>query len=182
MDDALASVADADDHVRDFRAWALGTALLRGRTGAAADLTFVDGTGATIARQITRAPESGLPVRFGNLPTLFALLEARPVERSGRTIGVIGFNVWMTAISRQLDEAVDRFRASKGIVLDLRGNPGGVIGLGPYEAVNRADPRSSRATTYNNLRDLVQAGPPAAAADLQAEESRAELAKLRDES
>lgn len=27
-----------------------------------------------------------------------------------------------------------------------------------YEAVNRIDPRSSRATTYNNLRDLVQAG------------------------
>jgi Fur family peroxide stress response transcriptional regulator len=27
-----------------------------------------------------------------------------------------------------------------------------------YEAVNRLDPRSSRATTYNNLRDLVQAG------------------------
>src|SRR6476619_7888160 len=26
------------------------------------------------------------------------------------------------------------------------------------EAVNRMDPRSSRATTYNNLRDLVQAG------------------------
>ena len=26
------------------------------------------------------------------------------------------------------------------------------------EAVNRLDPRSSRATTYNNLRDLVQAG------------------------
>ena len=27
-----------------------------------------------------------------------------------------------------------------------------------YEAVNGVDPRSSRATTYNNLRDLVQAG------------------------
>ena len=27
-----------------------------------------------------------------------------------------------------------------------------------YKAVNRADPRSSRATTYNNLRDLVRAG------------------------
>jgi Fur family peroxide stress response transcriptional regulator len=26
------------------------------------------------------------------------------------------------------------------------------------EVINRADPRSSRATTYNNLRDLVQAG------------------------
>ncbi|MGD0012486.1 MAG: transcriptional repressor [Terriglobia bacterium] len=27
-----------------------------------------------------------------------------------------------------------------------------------FEAVNRKDPRCSRATTYNNLRDLVQAG------------------------
>jgi Fe2+ or Zn2+ uptake regulation protein len=27
-----------------------------------------------------------------------------------------------------------------------------------FAAVNRADPRCSRATTYNNLRDLVQAG------------------------
>lgn len=27
-----------------------------------------------------------------------------------------------------------------------------------FEAVNRVDPRSSRATTYNNLRDLVRAG------------------------
>ena len=27
-----------------------------------------------------------------------------------------------------------------------------------FEAVNRLDPRSSRATIYNNLRDLVQAG------------------------
>ena len=27
-----------------------------------------------------------------------------------------------------------------------------------FEAVNRAAPRSSRATTYNNLRDLVKAG------------------------
>jgi Fe2+ or Zn2+ uptake regulation protein len=27
-----------------------------------------------------------------------------------------------------------------------------------FEAVNRVDPRSSRATTYNNLRDLVEGG------------------------
>lgn len=27
-----------------------------------------------------------------------------------------------------------------------------------FEGVNRLDPRSSRATTYNNLRDLVEAG------------------------
>jgi hypothetical protein len=127
VDDALASVSDADDHVRDFRAWALGTALLRGRTGTSTSLTFVDGAGAATDRQITRTPEPGHPVRFGNLPTLFARLDARSVERHGRTIGVISFNVWMTAISRPLDEAIDRFRSSKGLVLDLRGNPGGYL-------------------------------------------------------
>src|SRR5262249_15981121 len=122
-----ASVADADDHVRDFRAWALGTALLRGRTGTPAELTFVDGSGTPLARQLVRAPEPGHAVKFGNLPTLFARLDAESVQRSGKTIGVIRFNVWMTAISRSLDEAVDRFRSSNGIVLDLRGNPGGVL-------------------------------------------------------
>jgi Fur family peroxide stress response transcriptional regulator len=37
-------------------------------------------------------------------------------------------------------------------------NPGHPTAAEIFEGVNRLDPRSSRATTYNNLRDLVQAG------------------------
>ncbi len=37
-------------------------------------------------------------------------------------------------------------------------NPGHPTAAEIFEAVNRIDPRSSRATTYNNLRDLVEAG------------------------
>jgi Fur family peroxide stress response transcriptional regulator len=40
-------------------------------------------------------------------------------------------------------------------LLDHHGHP---TAAEIYDAVNRADPRSSRATTYNNLRDLVEAG------------------------
>ena len=40
----------------------------------------------------------------------------------------------------------------------LRKHTGHPTAAGIFAAVNRADPRSSRATTYNNLRDLVQAG------------------------
>jgi Fe2+ or Zn2+ uptake regulation protein len=40
-------------------------------------------------------------------------------------------------------------------LMDHRGHP---TAAEIFEAVNRVDPRSSRATTYNNLRDLVQAG------------------------
>lgn len=40
----------------------------------------------------------------------------------------------------------------------LRGQAGHPTALEIFKAVNRADPRTSRATTYNNLRDLVRAG------------------------
>jgi Fur family peroxide stress response transcriptional regulator len=40
----------------------------------------------------------------------------------------------------------------------LTGDHGHPTAAEIFEAVNRMHPRSSRATTYNNLRDLVQAG------------------------
>src|SRR6478752_6637277 len=40
----------------------------------------------------------------------------------------------------------------------LMGHPSHPTAAEIFEAVNRVDPRSSRATTYNNLRDLVEAG------------------------
>jgi Fur family peroxide stress response transcriptional regulator len=45
-----------------------------------------------------------------------------------------------------------------GVLAFLMGHPGHPTAAEIFEAVNRLDPRSSRATTYNNLRDLVQAG------------------------
>jgi Fur family peroxide stress response transcriptional regulator len=40
----------------------------------------------------------------------------------------------------------------------LRDHKGHPTAAEIFEAVNRVDPRSSRATTYNNLRDLVKVG------------------------
>ena len=40
----------------------------------------------------------------------------------------------------------------------LMNHPGHPTAAEIFKAVNRSDPRCSRATTYNNLRDLVQAG------------------------
>jgi Fe2+ or Zn2+ uptake regulation protein len=40
----------------------------------------------------------------------------------------------------------------------LMGHTGHPTAAEIFQAVNRSDPRCSRATTYNNLRDLVQAG------------------------
>ncbi len=125
--DALAAIGDGPDHLRGFQAWALGTALLRGRAGDSADLGFLDGQGRQVARTLVRTPPRGQPVKLGHLPTMFARLDSQSIARDGRTFGVIGFNVWMTPISRPFDEAMDRLRAADGLVIDLRGNPGGVL-------------------------------------------------------
>ena len=45
--------------------------------------------------------------------------------------------------------------AVMAFLMDHKGHP---TAAEIFAAVNRVDPRSSRATTYNNLRDLVKAG------------------------
>jgi carboxyl-terminal processing protease len=83
-----------------------------------------------VTAAVKREPEAGSPVTVGNLPTMFVRLESsRHATPAGRTAGVIGFNVWMTAVDPLFQKAIDGFRDADGIVIDLRGNPGGLAGM-----------------------------------------------------
>lgn len=63
------------------------------------------------------------------------------------------------AIKRSLEERGLRCTPQRHAVMAfLMQHAGHPTAAEIFEAVNRIDPRSSRATTYNNLRDLVQAG------------------------
>ena len=63
------------------------------------------------------------------------------------------------AIKRSLQGSGLRCTAQRyalmAFLMDYKGHP---TAAEIFDAVNRVDPRSSRATTYNNLRDLVKAG------------------------
>jgi len=67
--------------------------------------------------------------------------------------------MYTEAIKRSLVRAGLRCTAQRYAVMaclmDHKGHP---TAAEIFEAVNRVDPLSSRATTYNNLRDLVKAG------------------------
>ena len=103
---------------------------LRGPSGSRVDVTFEDGSGAPIALSLERHAEAGQAVTVGNLPTMFVRVEATKKQTpAGGTVGVIGFNVWMTAVDAQFQAAVDEFRQADGIVIDLRGNPGGLAAM-----------------------------------------------------
>jgi carboxyl-terminal processing protease len=61
------------------------------------------------------------------LPTLTLRTSVRAVPTpSGRTAGLIHFNVWMAPVDGFVQAAMDRFRGATGIIIDLRGNPGGL--------------------------------------------------------
>jgi carboxyl-terminal processing protease len=128
---AIAPLADALEPRRlQVEAWRLAEGRLRGPAGSRAAIGFEDGRGARIVLSVERRAESGQPVTVGYLPTMFVRVEDRSVRTpGGRTAGLIAFNVWMTAVDAPFADAVDEFRAAGGIVLDLRGNPGGMAGM-----------------------------------------------------
>lgn len=87
-----------------------------------------------INRETTRVARAA-PVRepgdvlvtLGNLPPMPVRTDVRELTSPrGRRVGFIGFNVWMTAIDAPVAAGIDRFRSADGLVIDLRGNPGGL--------------------------------------------------------
>ena len=118
---------DLEQRMARFYIWRAVTSLLEGDTGETVEVEFLNDRNEPVELALSRRPIPGTPVKFGNLPTFFTHLESEQMTgEGGRTVGVIRFNMWMTAIARPFHEAVDQFRSADGIVIDLRGNPGGV--------------------------------------------------------
>ena len=106
---------------------------LRGPSDSTVDVTFLDGAGATRDQERSRATAGARrqPVTVGNLPTMYVRVSSalKPTPARQGTAGVIGFNVWMTAVDGPFQQAMDEFRSADGIVIDLRGNPGGLAAM-----------------------------------------------------
>jgi carboxyl-terminal processing protease len=139
----LAAVTDEmPARLAQVEAWRAVVPRLRGPYGSTVDVTFDTGGGAAETKSIARKAERGEPVTVGSLPTMFVRVPSslKPTP-GGRKAGVIGFNVWMVAVDREFDRAMDQYRRSDGIVIDLRGNPGGlaamIMGIAGHFTPNR---------------------------------------------
>jgi len=117
------------DRLRQVEVWRMIETRLRGPQGSQTSLMFDDGQ-RDIGVAVERRPEPGQPATVGNLPTMYVRVESevRRTER-GATAGVIRFNVWMPGVDPLFQQAIDRFRSTNGIVIDLRGNPGGLAAM-----------------------------------------------------
>jgi hypothetical protein len=74
----------------------------------------------------TPAPSSeGTAVQFGNLPESRLIFESRPLPNGA---GYIRFNEFLDPVSvmPKFEAAMKEFAKAPGVILDLRGNPGGI--------------------------------------------------------
>lgn len=94
--------------------------------------------GDTISKPMTRARSEGISTKLGLLPPFQVrcderVLSAEELKSLGLpqdfNIVVIAFNIWMPVIAQQVDEAFQRHLNADGIIIDLRGNPGGAGGM-----------------------------------------------------
>ncbi len=130
MSARLARMPKEPDARREaLTAYAIATQALAGAVGDSATVVFADERGRDRTLRVARAPEPGMVAKFGNLPAMNAQLSYDRVTSAGKTVGIIRFNIWMPILSPQFDAAVDALRDADAIVLDIRGNFGGVGGM-----------------------------------------------------
>ena len=144
-------------------------ARLRGDPGSEVRVTFGDAANDTVVRSLARRDVPGQVVRFASLPPLLATISHRTVERDGECVGVVKFSIWLPAIAASFDSAMSRMRECAAVVIDLRGNPGGiaamVMGMSGY-FLDRADSlgvlrlRSSTLRFVANPRRSTLGGEP----------------------
>jgi carboxyl-terminal processing protease len=82
-----------------------------------------------VTRVVHRRPDMRMRARFGNWTGIPVEFAARVDTIGGRRIGVIRFSLWFGPMVAPLDSAMDVLRDVDGLVVDLRGNGGGVGGL-----------------------------------------------------
>ena len=101
-----------------------------GTPGDTVRAVFADGSDAEVESAIELGTSTGSVVQFGNLPPMLATLTHRRLATAGSgCISYVHLGIWMPVAMPALERAVDSDSMCAGLVLDLRGNPGGVAGL-----------------------------------------------------
>jgi len=135
---------------------------LSGMAGTSVRLQYVNGGGvlkeAVVAREVVTGEMSPA---FGNFPPQRTEFEARYVTGG---YGYIHFNVFVVSLMDRIRESIRSFAKAPGIIIDLRGNPGGLGGMAPGIAGLVSDKPSSLGrmqmrTGYMNFAVFPQTNP-----------------------
>lgn len=113
--------------------WRRVNAALHGYPNVPAVIRFIPASRADAApatASLMREVPQGTRVQFSNLSPVRVRVDASEARTpSGRRVGVIGFNIWMAQVDGPFAAAIDTYRNASGLIIDLRGNPGGLAAM-----------------------------------------------------
>jgi carboxyl-terminal processing protease len=106
-----------------FEAYLAFRTYLSGRVGSTVALRYRDLDGIERTMTLTREAASGERVQFGLLPELRVRIESRILPGN---IGYLAFNAFMPPVMRELPNRLRELRDTRGLIIDLRENLGGI--------------------------------------------------------
>jgi carboxyl-terminal processing protease len=148
-------------------------ARLTGMVGDTIAMVFLDAANREVPLNLELRPERGQSARFGNLPPMHVFFESKKLG----TTGYVRFNMFLdlVRVMGSFGDAIESCTTCDGLIVDLRGNPGGIGGMAMGMAgwlVDKPDQRLGtmymRDATLNfviNPRAHVFAGPVAVLVD-----------------
>jgi carboxyl-terminal processing protease len=102
--------------------------LLSGPVGSSVTIEGRDSADKMQKVTLARRKNPGVITRFAALPPFPVLVEKR---RLPGNIGYIGFNIFLIPILDPVRAAIREMRDADGMIIDLRGNPGGIGAIAP---------------------------------------------------
>jgi len=103
------------------------SARLRGESGTAVGVVLHDLTGQVRELSLTRTVPAGiLAVSPTFPPRIVRFRVAKLASPTDATIGLIQFDQWLLPVAAALDSAIYDLRDARGLIIDLRGNGGGL--------------------------------------------------------
>jgi carboxyl-terminal processing protease len=138
---------------------------LAGPIGRVIAVSFRDERGSTRRLTLDRAPHDGWTSRpFGHIPAVPVSFHSRRID--GRT-GYVAFNVFLDPgrLMPRFNEAIASFADADGVILDLRGNTGGIgdmlAGIAGWFVAGRGTSMGTMITRAGSLKLAVPPRPSA---------------------
>ena len=142
-------------------------AMLTSSPGKNSTIAFIDLEGTQQELSLEGRTDTTQMIKFGNLPpmsvsTNSSILDQKQLAEYGvevapdYTVGLLQFSVWMLPIVQPIKEAIDTFRSAEvdAVIIDLRGNPGGVGGLAMGVGGHFTQEPTSLGTMFNEFGEL----------------------------
>jgi carboxyl-terminal processing protease len=169
--------ARSNPAVHDLQLTRAVLARLSGPIGGKLDALFLDGSGKTVNLTLDLIAPRGASSAFGNLPEQHVWFESKRMGPIDRSTAYIRFNLFLDLprVMASFQQTVENCTACDGLIIDLRGNPGGIGGMAmgmagflvdkPNQRLGTMYLRDSTLNFVVNPRAKVFSGPVAVLVD-----------------